>query len=63
VGDIRKRTAIAPRVRAVLYTWGGSMATAEGEPLPVQVGSSVVGISPAHWQHGAIVDSQWRCIS
>lgn len=37
VADIRKRTAIAPRILAHLYTWGPGHRTAEGEHIPVQV--------------------------
>eukprot|EP00879_Flechtneria_rotunda_P009517 GHRR01009961.1.p1 GENE.GHRR01009961.1~~GHRR01009961.1.p1 ORF type:complete len:908 (+),score=299.94 GHRR01009961.1:108-2726(+) len=37
VADIRKRTAIAPKIHAVLYTWGSGHTTAEGEHVPVQV--------------------------
>lgn len=37
VADIRKRTAIAPKIIAHLYTWGPGHTTAEGEHLPVQV--------------------------
>jgi hypothetical protein len=31
VADIRKRTAIAPKIHAVMYTWGHGHTTAEGE--------------------------------
>jgi Inward rectifier potassium channel C-terminal domain len=37
VADIRKRTAVAPHIRAVLYTWGPGHTTAEGEHVPVLV--------------------------
>uniref|UniRef100_A0A383WNJ7 Inward rectifier potassium channel C-terminal domain-containing protein n=1 Tax=Tetradesmus obliquus TaxID=3088 RepID=A0A383WNJ7_TETOB len=37
VADIRKRTAIAPKIHAVLYTWGPGHTTAEGELIPVGV--------------------------
>ena len=37
VADLRKRTAIAPRIVAHLYTWGPGHTTAEGEDIPVQV--------------------------
>jgi len=38
VADMRKRTAIGPRIVAHLYTWGTGHTTAEGEYIPVQVG-------------------------
>lgn len=37
VADIRKRTAIAPKIHAVMYTWGPGHTTAEGEKIPVLV--------------------------
>lgn len=37
VADIRKRTAISPRIRALMYTWGPGHTTAEGEAVPVAV--------------------------
>eukprot|EP00775_Hariotina_reticulata_P012503 gene12503-12638_t len=37
VADIRKRTAIAPKIHAVMYTWGPGHTTAEGEHIPVMV--------------------------
>ncbi|WIA36749.1 hypothetical protein OEZ86_008018 [Tetradesmus obliquus] len=37
VADIRKRTAIAPKIHALLYTWGPGHTTAEGELIPVGV--------------------------
>ena len=36
VADIRKRTAIAPRLRCLLYSWAGRV-TMEGERVPVAV--------------------------
>lgn len=40
VADMRKRTAIAPKIIAHLYTWGPGHTTAEGEHVPVQVSRS-----------------------
>lgn len=37
VADIRKRTAIAPKIHAVMYTWGPGHTTAEGELITVGV--------------------------
>jgi hypothetical protein len=42
VADIRKRTAIAPKIVAHLYTWGPGHTTAEGEHIPVQVYDSTI---------------------
>eukprot|EP00882_Tetradesmus_deserticola_P015111 GHRQ01016088.1.p1 GENE.GHRQ01016088.1~~GHRQ01016088.1.p1 ORF type:complete len:387 (+),score=150.80 GHRQ01016088.1:751-1911(+) len=37
VADIRKRTAIAPKIHAVMYNWGSGHTTAEGEVIAVDV--------------------------
>jgi hypothetical protein len=45
VADIRKRTAISPKILAHLYTWGAGHRTAEGEYVPVQVRAVCVRVS------------------
>jgi hypothetical protein len=58
VADIRRRTAMAPRVRAVLYLWSPQAhATAEGEPVGVTAqeltltGGDPSLLIPAVWEH------------